>query len=88
MTALCWHAGSLYSGDTAGLVCKVGPCSMQHAASDLLLQWDCMLSLAWATNTYSHVASLALAGDMLVAANLVTSVVTVGDLELTSVNYL
>ena len=92
VTALCWHAGSLYSGDTAGLVCKVGPCSMhaalQPAASDPLLQWDCMLSLAWATNTYSHVASLALAGDMLVAANLVTSVVTVGDLELTSVNYL
>ena len=34
VTALCWHAGSLYSGDTAGLVCKVGPCSMQPAASD------------------------------------------------------
>ena len=47
-----------------------------------------MLSLAWATNTYSHVASLALAGDMLVAANLVTSVVTVRDLKLTRANYL
>ena len=37
VTALCWHEGSLYSGDTAGLVCKVGPCSLQHcstAASD------------------------------------------------------
>ena len=51
-----------------------------------MLQWDCMLSLAWATNTYSHVASLTLAGDMLVAANLVTSVVTVGDLKLIRAN--
>ena len=52
-----------------------------------MLQWDAMMNLLWNTNTYSDVASLALAGSedkdnlKMFAGNLVTSQIIVGDLR-------
>ena len=88
MKELVWCEGSLYSGDDAGVICKV---EREREGEDSqisvsVLQWDCMLNLSWTTSVYSDVASLAVANPspdktQVLAANLICSQVVVGEVR-------